>query len=93
MAEPNGKDEGSRKASGSGASPDGSSKSSTSKMRTKKLTVDPNLTPAVTEPKPNFALYAAGPLAARSRPGSSNAGTFSEEDVKISQKVRARRAH
>lgn len=54
MAEPNGKEE--RKSSGSGVSPDGSSKSSTPKMRTKKLTVDPSLTPAVTEPKPNFAL-------------------------------------
>ena len=53
-----GKDEAGRKTSGSGASPDGSAKTSTPKMRTKKLTVDPNLTPAVTEPKPNFALYA-----------------------------------
>lgn len=58
MAEPNGKEELTRKSSGSGASPDGSAKT-TPKMRTKKLTVDPNLTPAVTEPKPNFALYVA----------------------------------
>lgn len=115
-----------RKASG-GSSP------GSGKMRAKvKLTIDPSLTPAVTEPKPNFALYAS-PCCGNSsrwrrdlsRPCrcylsclsklsiclvcqnhairlsltkhdnfasityhcSSNAGTFSEEDVKISQKV------